>query len=183
MRALPLLVFAVVAACNDPYGLQDASVENAVDSLVSLWAVSDPLLDRPSAYAITLSGAYTVRTDRSGALDFAFDIDTAGRAFLLPTGAMDLGVASGVLLSTQEFDSIKVAPGSGYADSVGVEVEPGDVAIIRSRPVTCVFNIPANLYAKVKVLAVDLTDRRIDFAILANINCGYTSLELGLPRR
>ena len=188
MRAVPLLTLVVVlAACGDPYGLRDASEENAVDSLVSLWAVSGTPLERHSAYAITLpqfGGAYPVRTDRQSGLDFAFDIDTAGRALLLPTGALDLGVGSGVLLSDQEFDSIKVAPRGGYEDSVGVAVEVGDVAVIRSRQVTCPYPpIPAFLYAKVHVLAVDLADRRIDFAILANINCGYTSLEPGLPSR
>lgn len=183
MRALPLLALVVLAACEDnPFGLR------ATDSLfvdtVSLWAASDPRLEKHSAFFIGTNGAFTVRTDRGGAFDFAFDIDTADKALLLPTGAMDLGIGSGVHLSDQAFDSIKVAPGSRYQDTVAVVVDTGAVAVIRSRPTQCGYpGIFYSFYAKVRVLAVDLTDRRLDFAILANTNCGYTSLEPGLPRR
>jgi hypothetical protein len=102
---------------------------------------------------------------------------------LIPTGAMDLGIGPGVLKSTQAFDSITVAPGSGYQDTVAVAVAEGDVAVIRSRTTRCNQFTSFPLYAKLQVLEVDLTDRRMDFQILANINCGYKSLEPGLPGR
>ena len=185
MRALPLVLLAALLACEDPNALPDASVENAVDSLVSLWAVSGTPVERHSGYAIRLNGAGTVRTERLGTtFDVVFDIDTAGRALLLPRGALDLGSPSGVLLSGEAFDSLKIAPTSGYQDTVAVELVPGAVAVIRSQVVNCGFNfISFPLYAKLEVLAVDLVDRRMDFKILANINCGYSSLERGLPRR
>jgi hypothetical protein len=187
MRALPLLALALLAACEDTLGIPDAHTENTVDT-VSLWAVSGTSLERPSAYVIGTDGAFTVRTDRAP-FDVAFDLDTAGRALLLPTGALDLvgpgGVGSGVFKSTLAFDSIKVAPGSGYQDTVAVELAPDDVAVIRSRPIRCIqyFAVDYFFYAKLRVLAVDLTDRRMDLEVLANTNCGYSSLEPGLPRR
>ena len=184
MRALSLVLLAALAACRDPNALPAAHTTNAVDTLVSLWAASDGVVERPSAYVITLLGAGAVRTDRSGAnFEFVFDIDTAGRALLLPRGALKLGNPSGVLLSDEEFDSLLIAPSSGYQDTVAVEVAPGAVAVIRSRVVSCFAFTSFPLYAKLEVLAVDQTDRRMDFKILANINCGYASLDSVLPTR
>jgi len=46
-----------------------------------------------------------------------------------------------------------------------------------------VYGATLSFYAKVRVLAVDSTARRLDFEILADENCGYLGLEPGLPSR
>ncbi|HXF95982.1 MAG TPA: hypothetical protein VNI61_07745 [Gemmatimonadales bacterium] len=189
MRALPIrlpccgavLVSALLAACDDPFALPPAGIENVVDT-VSLWAASGTPLHLPSAYLIEFR--QTIRTDQSANFDFAFDLDPAGRAVLSPTGALRLGRGSGIRVSEEPFDSITVAPGSGYQDTLAVVVDTGTVAVVRSRPVTCTFaGLAVFYYAKLRVLAVDSAARRLDFEILANANCGYRSLEPGFPRQ
>ena len=187
MRALTLLAvaLALAAACGNPLGLPQPSVDNRTDT-VSLYALSGTPVTQASAYVIPFR--QVVRTDQSvDGFDFAFDIDTAGRPVLLPTGALRLGRASGIQLATIPFDSIRVAPTSRYQLDSAVAVDSGSVAILHSRQLSCSFNIPAVFYAKLHVLAIDTTSgpngRRIDFEILTDINCGYRGLEPGLPRR
>lgn len=188
MRSLTLLAVTLVlaAACGDTLGLPQAAIPNRPDT-VSLYALSGTPVSQPSAYVIPFRAV--VRTDDPSidGFDFAFDIDTAGRAVLLPTGALRLGRASGIRLSTTPFDSILVAPSGGYQLDSAVVVDSNSVAILHSRPSVCSFGISVVYYAKLHVLRIDATSgpngRRIDFVILTDINCGYRGLEPGLPRR
>src|SRR5712664_3602547 len=108
---LSLLVCAVIAACGNPLGLPGAFISNVVDT-VSLYALSGTPVSLPSGYSII--SRHTVRTDQGSPFDFAFDIDTAGTSRLYPTGALKLGRQSGLQLSAQQFDSIKIAPTTNY---------------------------------------------------------------------
>ena len=184
MRTLSLIfvALALTAACGDPLGLPPPGIENRVDSLVSLYALSGTPISTPSAYVISFR--QPVRTDQSAqGFDFAFDIDTAGRPLLLPTGALKLPKGSGIQLTLHAFDSITVAPTGGYNTDSATVVDSGSVVIMHSRPLVCSFGITSIYYAKLEVLAIDTLARRIDFRILDNVNCGYRGLEAGLPRR
>lgn len=176
-----LIGAALVAACGDPFGLPRAVFEVQADT-VSLYALDGTALDLPSAYS--LGDLQPIRTDRSAVFDFAFNLDALDQAVLLPTGALGLPRGSGVRVMTDvPIDSIKIAPTRGYTDTAAVEVARGSVVVIRSRPVTCSFGTTAFLYAKLRVLAVHPGERRLEFEIHVNRNCGYRSLEPGLPRR
>src|SRR5437899_10707155 len=114
MRAPRLLVvfvvaaLAVVAACGDnSLGLPAARYNNVVDS-VSVWALDGTPLNTPSAYSI--SGRVALRTDHTTAFDFAFNITPSGQAVLLPTAALGLEEAAGLLLPPKRLASITVAP-------------------------------------------------------------------------
>lgn len=188
MRSLTLLAVAVVlaTACDESL-LPDAFFPNRTDT-VSLYALSGTPVYQPSVYVIT--DRESVRTDRAvNGFDFAFDIDTAGRAVLLPTGALRLGRFSGIQLTPIHFDSVRFAPTSGYQLDSAVVVDSNDVALLHSRPLGCSFGggFSPVRYAKLHVLAIDTTSgpngRRIDFEILTDINCGYRGLEPGLPRQ
>jgi hypothetical protein len=190
MRSLPLFAVALVlaAACGDTLGLPQASIPNRRDTLVSLYALSGTPVTQPSAYVIGFRSV--IRADQAvDGFDFAFDIDSAGRAVLLPTGALRLGRQSGIQTTTQAFDSILVAPNRGYQLDSAVAVDSNSVAILHSRPLGCSFGggFTTVFYAKLHVLAIDTTSgpngRRIDFEILTDVNCGYRGLEPGLPRR
>jgi hypothetical protein len=170
----------MLASCEEPAGLPPPRDANVVDT-VSLWAISHPELYLPSAYAI--DRRTVVRPDQTPRLDFAFDIDAQGRALLFPSGAIDLGVGSGVQLTDASFENLKLAPTGGYKETEPIEVEEGSVALARSPTITCVLSITSPLYAKLHVLALDPVDRRLDIEILANTNCGYLQLEPGLPVR
>ncbi|OLC09616.1 MAG: hypothetical protein AUH41_04815 [Gemmatimonadetes bacterium 13_1_40CM_66_11] len=186
MRYLTSLLFAcaaaAAAACGDSFGLQ-AYRSNVVDT-VSLYALSGTPVTKPSGYAL-LNGA--VRTEQVAYFDFAFDIDTAGRAVLLPTGALKLGQQSGLQLSTQAFDSLRIAPTANYHLDSAVVVHDSSVVLAHSAQVPCGNGFLTYYYAKLHVLTIDTTStpngRRIDFAILADLNCGFRGLEPGVPKQ
>jgi hypothetical protein len=187
MRSLPLLavVLVLAAACGDSLGLPQPSIPNRPDTL-SLYALSGTPVSQPSAYIIGFRSV--VRTDQAvDGFDFAFDIDSTGRALLLPTGALRLGRQSGIQTTTKAFDSVLVAPSGGYELDSAVAVDSGSVVIMHSRPLGCSFGITAVFYAKLQVVAIDTASgpngRRMDFIILTDVNCGYRGLEEGLPRR
>ncbi|MGH7569684.1 MAG: hypothetical protein ACREL9_12095 [Gemmatimonadales bacterium] len=175
-----LIGAALAAACGDPFGLPRAVFEVQAET-DTLYALDGTALTLPSAF--NLGDAQPIRTDRSTVFDFAFNIDTLDQALLLPTGALGLPRGSGIRVMTVPIDSIKIAPTRGYTDTAAVKVDRGSVVVIRSRPFTCSFGTTAFLYAKLRVLAVHPGERRLAFEIHVNRNCGYRSLEPGLPRR
>jgi hypothetical protein len=173
---------AIVAACGDPFGgLPAPNFPNVVDT-VSLYALTGTDISTPSAYRLE-GFDHTVRVDQTTIFDFAFDIDTLHRAVLLPTGAIPLGVNSGVQKTTVAFDSIHVGPRGGYVLDSALVVDVGMRVLVQSRLTTCSWQGNAFYYAKLQVLAVDTIARRLDFQILVDQNCGYRGLDLGLPRR
>jgi hypothetical protein len=179
--ALPAALLALAllaAACSDTTGLPGATITNTVDT-VSLFALSAPNVQEPSAYE--LNGKVRVRPWQSTAFDFAFDFDTSGHPALFPTGAIHLGAASGVQDAKHAFDSVTVAPASGYMLDSALVVDTGKVVLVQSRQQVCVTGLTVSLYAKLRVIAVDTTARRLDFAILVDQNCGYLGLLPGLP--
>jgi len=172
-------------ACGEPFGLPRATIPNVVDT-VTLFALSGTPVASPSAYRLEFR--QLIRVDQStenSTFDFAFDIDTAGRPLLLPTGPLKLGRASGQQLRVADFDSVTIAPDRGYSLDSALVLEVGTVAIVHSRPVTCTFGISAFYYAKLLVLAIDTTPsgRSVQFQILVNTNCGYRGLAPGVPTR
>jgi hypothetical protein len=150
-----------------------------------LWALSGTPIAKPSGYVIGPL-RQSVRTDLYPLFDFAFDIDTAGRALLLPTGAVKLGRNSGLQVVTVPFDSIHTAALANYNRDSATVVVADDVVLAHSIPTTCSYQLPGAYYAKMHILTIDTTSggdgRRIDFEILVDVNCGYRGLDTGLPR-
>src|SRR6266516_1565663 len=166
MRYVTLLLLAcsLTAACGNPSGLA-AYISNKPDT-VTIYALSGTPVALPSGYSIPAQ--------------------TAGRALLLPTGALKLGQQSGLQISTQQFDSIKFAPTGGYNLDSAQVLTDSTVLIAHSTLVTCSFGVSTYYYAKLHVLAIDTTSgpngRRLQFVILADLNCGFRGLQEGLPR-
>jgi hypothetical protein len=183
-----VLAIALAGACGDPFGLPRPNIPNQVDT-VTLYALSGTPVTTPSGYRFfnssnpAVSLPQPVRTDQSSDFDFVFDIDTAGRALLMPTAVLALGRLSGAQTTTTPFDSIKIAPDRNYNLDSALVVNVGTVAIVHSRPATCSFGISTVYYGKLRVVDVDMTLRRIEFEILVDTNCGYRGLEPGLPSR
>jgi hypothetical protein len=174
-------IAALAAACSNSLGLPLASDENIIDT-VSLWALDGTALSLPSGYKLANKSINkgVVRTDRSSDLDFAFNVDTLGRLVFLPTGALGLGIGSGLHRETATFDAIRTPENSGYTQDSAFVFDTGTVAVVRSRP-GCSLGATIFFYAKLKVLAYDTVDHRVDFEILVNANCGYRSLQPGVP--
>ena len=173
-------VAASVLACSNPAALPAPTFTNVVDT-VSLYALRGTDIALPSAY--TLDNAVPVRTDQTTALDFAFDFDSLGEPALFPTAAIHLGTQSGLQRSTTAFGAITLAPTGNYDFEKPIALDTGMIVLVRSRPTTCLFGVTVSLYAKLRVLGVDSTARRLDFEILVDQNCGYRGLAPGLPKQ
>lgn len=171
---LALLVGAV--ACADDQ-LPDAVFDNTEDTY-TLGALTDTPVSVPSAFSV-LDDAL-VRTDQSGAFDFAY-VRANGRSYLVPLDAFGLGGRSanpGLLRAELPYANIVDPPTEGYTTTDSVEVAVGDVLIARSR--VCAFlGVPQ--YAKLEVTAIDPAAATLTFRALVNINCGYRSLLPGRP--
>ncbi len=183
MRRLPLLAaLGLALACSDPNELPNATLANAVDT-VTLWALSTAPVRNPGAYSLVDRSA--VRTYETIAFEFAFDLTPAREARLLPLAVLGLspgtGVKPGLLRSTLGFDQMLRAPLNGYVTEDTVPIQPGDRFFLRSRPVcTSLGGVPQ--YGKLEVLAVDSAAATLQFRVVANNNCGYRSLVLGIPK-
>ena len=187
MRFLPsiccvavVVAAAAVAACGDDFTLPPPGAANRVDT-VSVYALTGTAVGVPSGYQLEFRRV--VRTDQTSLFDFAFDITPAGDPVFLPTGPLGLGEASGLQVATAPFDSIGIAPTSGYVYNAPAAADSGAELLVQSRVTTCSYGGSASYYAKLRVLAVDLAQRRVDIVILVGVNCGHPGLQPGLPTR
>jgi len=142
------------------------------------------LTDTPitTASGFSVSGG-AIRTDIDAGFDFAFDIEgppETGRKVMIPRAV--LGISStgtaepGVMRREESFDDIRAAPSNGYITDSMVTVALGERYVVRSR-VICDLGVP--LYAKVEIIGFE--DNSLVLKRLKNVNCGYRSLEPGLP--
>ena len=169
----------LVAACNDLNELPDASEANVVDT-VTIGALTGTPLTIPSAYSVSESRA--VRTDQSAAFDFAYEVG-AGPPRFFPAAALGLGgsgTQAGFLEVGGEFADLEMAPQNGYVTDEPLPATPGLVYAVRSRIVCSSFGgVP--MYGKLEVLELDAEAGTVTFQVLTNNNCGYRSLEPGVP--
>lgn len=182
----PLVLGTVLfsSGCDNSLALPPASVPNFVDT-VTLNALQGTPIDAPSGFNLVLGIA--ARTDRQNeGFDIAFDIDEQSRALILTTGVLGLSAQSAIQVSDRAFDDIMIAPLDDYEREVAITVEVGSVFIVRSQPnrIGCVFYVgQLPRYGKFEVLSLDLQTRQITLKNLVNVNCGYRSLEMGIPTR
>ncbi len=174
---------SLTLACGDPLSLNPPIFENRVDT-VTVYAVTGTPIFQPSAYIVSLRSA--VRLDFFPSFDFVYHIDAAGKRTFLPfdlvTGNTRTFGNPGLQRTETPFDDIDIAQQIGYVTRDTVEVVPDGVYYIRSEVSgTCGLGTP--FYGKLQILAVDDSARAVRFQVLANVNCGYRSLETGLPER
>ena len=185
MRQLPLIFLFLGLgglACSDANDLPDATIES-VERTDTLWALVETPVSTPSGFS--LEGSRKVRTDLSVDFDFAYNIGTAGEHVFLPRAALGIDTASsvnpGFILRNETFEAIETPPSDGYISDEPVAIAAGQRYVVRGR-VTCV-NLGVPKYAKLEVLELDDVARIVTFRILVNDNCGFRSLEPGLPDR
>jgi len=168
---------AVLGACGAGQILANPTIPNTVDT-VTLYALRGTDVGTPSAYA--LIGPQIVYADRSIVFDFVFNIDS--QPALLPSGAFPgLQKTSGLQKSNTSFGNLTDAPRDGYVVDRALPISAGTVALVRSRSQICPDGSTFSLYAKLHVLAIDLTARTMQFEVTVDQNCGYLELTPGLP--
>ena len=176
---LQLLALAALAACGDEDSLPDPTSRNFVDT-VTVGSLTDTPITTASGFSVS---AGAIRTDLDPGFDFAYDIEgppESGRKVMLPRvvlGITSNGTAEpGVMRREESFDDIDVAPSNGYVTDSAVTVALGERYVVRSR-VVCELGVP--IYAKVEIIGFE--DNSLVLKRLKNVNCGYRSLEPGLP--
>jgi hypothetical protein len=172
-----------LGGCGNPLSLAAPIYENRVDT-VRIWAATQTPVHLASGYTIAFRQA--VRLDLVSSFDFLYDIDPAGQRIFLPFEAVAhtgrLAGNPGLQATPTLFEAITEAQQLGYLTTDTIPVAVGQVFYARSViDPNCGLGIP--YYAKVKVLAFDDSDRSVQFEVLANINCGYRSLVIGLPEK
>jgi hypothetical protein len=184
MRPLPLIFLSLAlgtAACGDSNALADATITN-VERTDTLWALVGTPVSTPSGYSV--EGSQRIRTDLSVNFDFAYNVEAQGEHVFLPRAALGIDTANaakpGFQVRNESFEAIKTAPSNGYITDVPVPITVGQRYVVRSR-VTCQIGVPK--YAKMEILSFDEVTRIVSFRILTNDNCGFKSLEPGLPDR
>lgn len=177
-RRLLAVAVVLLSACADD-DLPEPNFENAVTTFTVGSLTSTPVII-PSAYSIPDNRV--VRTDQSASFDFAY-LRLDGRDLLVPLDAIGLGGRNanpGLQRATLSFDLLVDPPSDGYITSDSLEVSVGDVIVARSRVACQGLGVPQ--YAKLQVTSINPAAGTLTFDAVANVNCGYRSLALGLPR-
>jgi len=177
-----LLCFILAAAaCSDSNNLPDATIEN-VERTDTLWALVGTPVATPSGFSV--DGSRRVRTDLTVDFDFAYNFQLDGQHVFLPRAALGIDTAQsvnpGFVSRTESFEAITTPPSGGYMTEAAVPIAAGQRYGVRSR-ITCNLGVPK--YAKLEILGFDESLRIVTFRVLANDNCGFRSLEPGLPDR
>ena len=176
-----LVISLAVASCSDSNDLPDAINEN-IERTDTLWALVGTPVSTPSGFSV--EGGHRVRTDLSVDFDFAYNIQSDGQHVLLPRAALGIDTANsvnpGFVARTESFEAITTPPSGGFITDVAVPIAIGDRYVVRSR-ITCALGVPK--YAKLEVLEFNDALGIMTFRVLGNDNCGFRSLEPGLPDR
>jgi hypothetical protein len=190
---LAALGVAAASACSggtDPFALR-ASFETTLDTLV-VYPLSSTELLLPSG--VDLFGGIAVRPGlRGGAypnFDFALDRNAQGQVVLYPAQRVVVAPAGsprvGFSVQSAAFDVLSTAPRDGYRfDSLQV-VTLGQTVAIESQGVSNQGLVCASstspMRAKMIVDSVARATGALHLRVRTNPNCGFRSLEPGLPK-
>jgi hypothetical protein len=179
--AIPLV--AALACSSDPYAPK-ALYPVSTDTIRVL-ALNGTAAEAQSAVRL-LTVSSTV-PDYSQTFDFALDIDAGGNVILMPrskvvscTSICQLGIKV-IPADSVEFDNLYDAPKSGYTyDSVTTIPVGATVAFVTKEVFCQASNISTyDLYAKMIVDSVRMSDRAIFARVVSDPNCGFRGLVPG----
>jgi hypothetical protein len=179
--AIPLV--AALACSSDPYAPK-ALYPVSTDT-VRVLALNGTAAEAQSAVRL-LTVSPTV-PDYSQSFDFALDIDAGGNVILMPrskvvscTSICQLGIKV-IPADSVEFDNLYDAPKSGYTyDSVTTIPVGATVAFVTKEVFCQASNISTyDLYAKMIVDSVRMSDRAIFARLVSDPNCGFRGLVPG----
>lgn len=179
---------AALAACDDSLGLR-ASVAVQFDTL-SAYSMTATPISFPAAYSA--SNGFVVRVDQTIAFDVAFDLAANGEVQLIPARRISVtrqvgGVPTatqrvGMQLINGSFESLTKAPSGGYTYDSTFVVAPGEGVVIELASDICQYSLVQQIYAKLVVDSVAADRRQIYFRAIRDPNCGFRSLQPGVPK-
>ncbi|MCC6928652.1 MAG: hypothetical protein IT359_06625 [Gemmatimonadaceae bacterium] len=179
---------AGTTACNDTLGLR-ASLSVVFDS-TSVYALTNSPINYPSAFSF--ASGIPVRVDPSMGFEVAFDLAANGKVQLIParrisTTRIVSGVASsspqvGMQLVKGTFESMTKAPTGGYTRDSTFVVAPGEAVVLELSGDACTYSLVSQQYAKLVVDSINTSRRQIYFRAVRDPNCGFRSLQPGVPK-
>ena len=182
-RALVALLAVALgtAACADPFQIR-ASRPN-ISARFELWAMSGSPVAFPSG--LLVPQAEVVRLDAAGSFDLAFDIATDGRLMVWPVGSVVSPIVGtrpiGFQLTAGVYDGVLEAPAKGWTNDSLLVVGVGQSFLVKVSTQYCQYDLRKDIYAKVQVDSVILSERRVILSAFVNPNCGFRSFASGVP--
>lgn len=177
-------VLLLAAACGD-FTSVPASLATFTDS-GTVFALNGAPVGAPSA--LHLYSGSRLAADATFFFDVAFDIDADGNPVLLPQRVVASGLTSthsvGLQTVNTAFSELERAPKSGYRADTALVTRIGQTVAIQSHDLNvCGISITGTaLHAKLVVLSVDRTARRLSIQYTVDPNCGFLSFLSGVPK-
>lgn len=181
---------AAFAACDDPYAIE-AQYPVVADTTV-LYGINSAPVGAPTAYFLVgaSSGQAAVAANAGFGFDVAVSVLADGSVrFITPTALAALipnreSIPHPVglqLLPGVGFDTLSLAPASGYTrDSVLTVTAGQTVAVQSATPAGCpVSYLGRNFHAKMVVDSVRGDPARVYLRVVTDPNCDYRSLKPG----
>lgn len=189
---LAIAVGAAAGACGNP-NATTATVANR-DDTAGVFALTGAPTSGPTAVDIWLGQPLRAAPNTQEHWDVVFDIDST-QAIAMPPSvvAWNPAFSAGLQATTMPYDQITVAPTSGYHDSTALNIQAGTVFFIQSFTYGCATQaVVARRYAYAKMIIDSVhyypydpitapAGRVIYYRMRSDPNCGFTSLEPGLP--
>ena len=179
---------AGLSACNDTLGLR-ASLAVAYDT-TSAYALTNSPISYPTAFSF--ASGIPVRVDPSMGFEIAFDLPGNGKVQLIPARRISTtrivnGVASSspqvsMQLVKGSFESMTKAPTGGYTRDSTFVVAPGEAVVLELSGDACTYSLVSQQYAKLVVDSINTSRRQIYFRAVRDPNCGFRSLQPGVPK-
>jgi len=175
-------------ACNDTLGLR-ASLSVVFDT-TSVYSLTSSPINYPAAFSF--GSGLPVRVDPSMGFEIAFDLPGNGKVQLIParrisTTRIVSGIASsspqvGMQLVKGSFESMTKAPTGGYTRDSTFVVAPGEAVVLELSGDACTYSLVSQQYAKLVVDSINTSRRQIYFRAVRDPNCGFRSLQPGVPK-
>jgi hypothetical protein len=182
-------VTALVAACGDDV---DPFAPRATAETAQFTFVVHPLSgDATQPAAIDLAGQRAVRPAIIGGsilnFDIAFDVDAQGRVLLHPPARVAVpptgAPRTGFQTAGGGFDAITIAPRGGYTFDSTTVVAVGQAVIVEASAATCNTTYPMHAKMVIDSLGPASAAGRLLYGrVRVNPNCGFRSLQPGLPK-
>ena len=129
------------------------------------------------------------RVDGNAAFDVAFDINSDGHAVLYPVKLIVSSIGGdrpvGLKKVPGTFASVLSAPTGVYQGDTAVVAGVNEVIVVETyrggSGDICSFSLSPYIYSKINIDSVNVVTRTISISTVMDPNCGYRSLEEGIP--
>ena len=188
LAALLAAALTLSACGEETLGLRAYSAVE-FDTL-SAYAMSGTPISFPAAYSA--ESGIVVRVDPTIAFNVAFDLLAPGRVQLVPArrisaqrvvnGLPSAPARLGMQRIKGTFESMTKAPVDGYAYDSTFSVAPGEGVVLEIAADACSYSLISQRYAKLVVDSIVPARRQVYFRGVRDPNCGFRSLQPGIPK-